>query len=163
MSSKQRNKTPKPKAAIKEEASPKRPSGRPPVAMVSSRHGTEMIEREGRGFSLGELQKAGWEPRPAREWGYRIDPRRRSVLDSNVSALTARSATLVPRKKAEGEIREDIKRVEEAIEKEAEELKEEVVKVEKAAKKEVARAEKVVKAKVEKPKAKAKPKKKAEP
>ena len=162
MSSKQGKKTPKPKAALKEEVTPRRPAGKPLVAMVLSRNGTEMIEREGRGFSLGELQKAGWEPRLARDWGYRIDPRRRSVLDSNVSALATRSGAKAARRKAEGEIRKDIERVEKAIEKEAEELEEEVVKVEKAAKKEVAKAEKVVKAKVEKPKAKPRPKKKVE-
>jgi len=162
LSSKQRKKTPKPKAALKEEVAPRRPVGKPLVAMVSSRNGTEMVEREGRGFSLGELQKAGWEPRLARDWGYRIDSRRRSVLDSNVSALATKSGAMAAPKKREGEIREDIERVEKAIEKEAEELKEEVVKVEKAAKKEVAKAEKVVKAKVEKPKPKPKSKKKAE-
>ncbi len=151
----------KPEAPVKE--APKRPSGRAPLAMVSSRNGTEMVERQGRGFSMGEFAGAGLVPRQAIEWGARVDVRRRSVLDGNVGSLKAWAGHAALAKKPEGRVRkveEEIEKIEKEVEKEAVELKEEVVKVEKAAKKEAAKAEKTVKAKVERPKAK--PKKKAE-
>ncbi len=164
MSSKpKKSKSEKTKAAeapVKE--APKRPAGRVPEAMVSARHGTETVTRPGRGFSLGELSSAGLAPRLASKWGVRVDVRRRSVLDGNVSALKGWESHAAPAKKAEGRVKrveEELAKVEKEVEKEGEELKEEVVKVEKAAKKEVAKAEKAVKAKVEKPRAK--PKKKA--
>jgi len=151
---------------------PRRPAGKAPEAQVSSRHGTEMISRAGRGFSLGELSEAGLEPRLTSGWGARIDYRRRSVLESNVASLRSWGGHMVPEKKHEGRV----KKVEEELEKAGKEVEEEVekgvaevekgaakvekeaVKAEKGAKKEVAKAEKAVKAKVAKPKAKAKPK-----
>ncbi len=125
------------------EEGPKRPAGRVPEAMVSSRNGTEMVTRQGRGFSLGELSGAGLARRMASEWGVRVDVRRRSVLDGNVSALRRWKVHPAPQRKPEG----GVKKVEEGL-----------VKVEKAAKKRAAKAEKAVKAKVEKPKAKQKKK-----
>ncbi len=143
------------------EEGPKRPAGRVPEAMVSSRNGTEMVTRQGRGFSLGELSGAGLARGMASEWRVRVDVRRRSVLDGNVSALRGWKVQPVPPKKPEGRVKkveEELVKVEKEVEKEAVELKEEAVKVEKAAKKRAAKAEKAVKAKVEKPKTKQKKK-----
>ncbi len=141
---------------------PKRPSGRVPEAMVSSRHGTGMVTRLGRGFSFGELSSAGLAPGLASEWGARVDARRRSILDGNVDSLKGWAGHAAQAKKAEGRVKKveaELAKMEKEVEKEAAEVKEEVVKAEKAVKKEAARAEKAVKAKVEKPKPR--PKKKA--
>lgn len=46
-------------------------------------------EREGRGFSLGELREAGLTPERAKQMGLRVDPRRGSVHEKNVGALRA--------------------------------------------------------------------------
>lgn len=43
--------------------------------------------REGRGFSLGELQKAGISIQEVRRLKIRIDKRRKSVHEENVQAL----------------------------------------------------------------------------
>lgn len=140
---------------------PKRPSGRVPEAMVSSRHGTEMVTRPGRGFSFGEISGAGLAPRLATNWGVRIDARRRSVLDGNVDSLKGWASHAATTKKVEGRVKkveEELVKVEKEVEKEAVEVKKEVAKVEKTVKKEAAKAEKAVK-KAAKPRAK--PKKKA--
>ena len=79
------------------------PAGKAPTASVLSRHGAEMITREGRGFSLGELSGAGLTPRRATEWGARIDYRRRSVIESNVGALKGWAARPAPAAKARTE------------------------------------------------------------
>ncbi len=163
MSAKSKKKAPdEPKSAPRPSSEgPKRPAGRVPEAMVSSRHGTEMVTRLGRGFSFGELSNAGLAPRLASKWGARVDSRRRSILDGNVDSLKGWVGHTAPPGKAEGRIKKveaELTRVGKEVEKEAAEVKEEVVKVEKAAKKEVAKAEKAVKAKAEKPKPKAKKK-----
>ena len=137
-----------------------RPSGRVPVATVRSRHGTTMITRPGRGFSLGELSGGGVPPGLAAKWGARIDSRRRSVLEGNVSALKAWHATSA-RAEVEHEAKVVEEKLEEAakeVEKGAEAVEKEAVKAGKAVKKEVKKAEKAVKGKVEK---KPRPKKKA--
>lgn len=177
MSSKQTKKKRGAKAEVKEkqEAS-RRPEGKAPVAIISSRHGTGMVIRQGRGFSLGELSGAGLAPRLASTWGARIDYRRRSVLESNVASLRNWGGELTSAKKHEGRVKkveEELvkagKEVEEEVEKGVVEVEKEAAKVEKEAakvgkevKKEAAKAEKAVKAKVPKPKAKAKPKPKKE-
>ncbi len=163
MSSRQRSKKPEaaaPKKAHKEK--PARPAGKAPEAVVETRHGTEMMSRPGRGFSLGELSGAGLAPRLASAWGASVDLRRRSVLQGNIDALKGWGARPAPQGKAEGKVKE----VEEEIEKVAEEAKEEVKvaeeeveKVGRKVKKEVAKAEKAAKAKAER---KPKPKKKSE-
>ncbi len=66
-----------------------RPSGRVPHAVVSSRHEQGMVERAGRGFSIGELAGAGLSPFLARKFGAQTDPNRRSILEANVAALKA--------------------------------------------------------------------------
>jgi len=171
LSSKQ-TKKPGVKAEAKKPEGPRRPAAKAPEAVVSTRHGTAMVTRLGRGFSLGELSGAGLAPRLASDWGARIDYRRRSVLESNVALLRGWGGHLASPKKHEGRV----KKVEEELEKAGKEVEEEVVKgvtkvekeavkVEKEVKKagkevkeETAKAEKAVKAKVPKPKAKAKPK-----
>ena len=163
MSSKPKKSKKKEPEPIPKEA-PSHPTGKVPEAAVSSRHGTEMVTRLGRGFSLGELSSAGLPPRLASQWGVRVDYRRRSVLDGNVSALKSWGGHMAPLKKPEGRVKkieEEIEKVEKEVEKEAVEVKKEVVKIEKAAKKEASKAEKAVKAKVEKPKKQKKKKKSA--
>lgn len=136
-----------------------RTKGKVPEAVVSTRHGTELISRQGRGFSLGELSGAGLTPRLASESGVRVDVRRRSVLEGNVESLKAWGGHRAAAKKQVGRVKkveEELEKVGKEVEKEAVKAEKEVVRVEKAAKKKVAKAEKAVKAKVEKPKAKPK-------
>jgi ribosomal protein L13E len=64
-----------------------KPAGRVPAAMVVARHGTETVEREGRGFSQRELSGAELPLILAARWRVPVDLRRRSVLRANVSAL----------------------------------------------------------------------------
>ncbi|MGD0478071.1 MAG: hypothetical protein ABSB29_07890 [Nitrososphaerales archaeon] len=64
-----------------------KPKGNTPSAQVSSRHNTLMVERAGKGFSMGELAGASLPLRMARRWRVSTDPRRRSVLERNVQAL----------------------------------------------------------------------------
>jgi ribosomal protein L13E len=167
LSSKQvkKKKGAKPATMKPEEEGPRRPAGKAPLAMVSARHGTEMITRPGRGFSLSEISGAGLTPRSASDWGARIDYRRRSVLESNVASLRNWGGHLVAVKKHEGRVKkveEELAKVEKEVEKEVEagvaEVEKEAVKVEKAVKKVAAKAEKAGKAKAAKPRAKAKPK-----
>jgi ribosomal protein L13E len=83
---KETKKAAEPKAAV-----PKqlwiRPTAPVPVALVSARRGPVMIEREGRGFSMGELDEASVPHRLIAEWGLQRDVRRRSVLKTNVDSL----------------------------------------------------------------------------
>ena len=146
----------KPELAKVPRAKPARPTGKTPEAMVTSRHGTGVVTRLGKGFSMGELAGAGLANHQASDWGLRLDFRRRSVIDSNVASLKNWGA--VPGAPARIESR--VKEAEEEIEKVGREVKEEAVKVEKEAKKverkvkeEAVRAEKAVRRK-------AKPKKK---
>jgi len=166
-------KKPKAKAEAKAEPEgPRRPSVKAPEAVVSSRHGTVMIMRLGRGFSIGELSGAGLAPRLASNWGARIDYRRRSVLEPNVASLKSWGGHLLTTKKREGRVKrveEELVKAEKEVVKEAEKgvaevekemvkAEKEVAKAEKGVKKEAAKAEKAVKAKVPKRRAKAKPK-----
>ena len=64
-----------------------KPKGSIPSALVNSRHDITMVERAGKGFSMGELADASLPPRMARRWGVSTDPRRRSVLEQNVQTL----------------------------------------------------------------------------
>ena len=65
----------------------KKPRGAAPRAFVSSRHEGIMVTRNGRGFSLGELQGAAFPLRFTRMWHVPLDLRRRSMLAANVEAL----------------------------------------------------------------------------
>ena len=146
-----------------------RPAGKVPEATVTSRHGTGLVTRGGRGFSIGELSSAGMAPRLASSWGLRLDARRRSVIQGNVDSLKKWEAHPGLAENAEGRMKE----VEERVEKVAREVKQEAVKAEKEAakvEKEVRReavgAGKTVERKAEKAgkavKRKARPRKKAE-
>jgi ribosomal protein L13E len=80
------------RAKSKEAAKPvvpaiRKPVGRVPTATVVARHGTENVEREGRGFSKRELSGAELPLILAARWRVPVDLRRRSVLRANVSAL----------------------------------------------------------------------------
>ncbi len=66
---------------------PARPRGSEPKAMVSSRRKLVMVERQGRGFSMGELEGADFPIVLARRWKLHVDLRRRSVLEWNVTSL----------------------------------------------------------------------------
>jgi ribosomal protein L13E len=112
----------------------KKPGGHVPTAMVSSRHGANMILRAGKGFSRGEVEGAGVQFRQVRDWGLPVDFRRRSVLEYNVSSVKNWAAHTRPVEAPGGEVRK---------------LEEEIVKVEKEVKKEVGKVKKEVK-KVEK-------------
>ena len=122
------------------------PTGKVPAASVLSRHGTEMIAREGRGFSIGELSGAGLTPRGAAEWGARVDYRRRSVIESNVSALKGWAARPAAAAKAETEP-EKAGRV---LERVGEEVVVEAEKAEKVVKRAAKKVEKGAKQKLEK-------------
>lgn len=150
--------------AAKKAAGPSRPAGAVPKAQVVARHGLDTVTRLGRGFSLGELEGAGLPEGLAREWEVRVDYRRRSVLDENVSALKVWSSHR-PAVKERGEVQKveaELEKVAEEIEEGAKEAAEIVVKagreVEKEAKKVekgAAKAEKKVRDKA-KPRAKSK-------
>jgi len=137
-----------PKKAVK--AKPVKPSGKAPEPIVTSRHGTGFVTRQSRGFSKGELAGAGLSPKLASNWGLRLDPRRRSVVEGNVASLKSWSSHPAAARRVEGVARE----VEEEIEKVGREVKKEAVKVEKEAEKvehevkeEAVKAEKAVRRK----------------
>ena len=129
-----------------------RPSGRVPLAIVSARHGTGTITRQGKGFSFGELSGGGLSRILAARWGVKVDQRGRSVLIGNVKALTAWHAS-----GAKAAVEREAKAAEEEAKEAGEEAEREVVivarkvgKAERAVKKEAKKAEKAVKAKAEK-------------
>ncbi len=102
----------------KADAAPKRqkvkepsPAGKAPTAAVYSRHGSLMVSRDGRGFSVGEISGAGLVPGRVSGWGARVDYRRRSVLESNVSALRSWSP---PRAAAKAEPEKAVAKIEHA-------------------------------------------------
>ena len=135
-------------------AAPARPAGRVPTATVVSRHGTGMVTRAGKGFSLGELAEANIVPRMASRWGARLDGRRRSVIQANVTSLKnwgSRAAKAERPAEAIRKVEEEIVKVEKKIKKDAAEVKKEVVKIEAKAKKETTKAEKKIKKKAERP------------
>jgi ribosomal protein L13E len=87
LSPKAKSKTKAKKAEVPEAPKETRPTGRVPAAMVSARHEGGMVNRGAKGFSLGEMSRAGLPPRLAAKWGVPSDIRRRSVLDENVRSL----------------------------------------------------------------------------
>ena len=136
-----------------------RPTGKAPEAVVSTRHGSGVITRLGRGFSMGELSSAGLSPRLASQWGLRTDHRRRTVIQGNVASLKGWGSPVSLKKKAEGrakKVEEELEKVGREVEKEAVKAEKEIVKVEKEVKEEAVKAEKAVRRRT---KAKAKPKK----
>jgi len=138
---------------------PVRPAGRAPEAIVASRHGTGVVTRLGRGFSMGELSGAGLSPRLASNWGARLDIRRRSVIQGNVDALRSWGAHETRTLKVDGRVKgleEELEKVGREVKKEAVKAEKEVAKVEKEVKEEAEKAKKAVKRKAAKPKTKAK-------
>ena len=77
------------------------PVGRAPVAAVLARHRGGTISRHGRGFSFGELSSAGLSAAAAAKWGARVDYRRGSVVEGNVSALKGWASSQAAAVKAE--------------------------------------------------------------
>ena len=139
-------------------AKPVKPSGKAPEPIVTSRHGTGFVTRQGRGFSMGELAGAGLSPRLASNWGLRLDFMRRSIVEGNVTSLKSWYSPPAPAKRVEGvakEVEEEIEKVGRKVKKEAIKVEKEAEKVERGVKKEAVKAEKAVKRKP-------KPKKKAE-
>jgi ribosomal protein L13E len=140
-----------------------KPTGRPPEAMVMSRHGTGMISRVGKGFSLGELSGADVEPRLASNWGAKIDHRRRSVLEGNVASLKgwrAHAGTAAALKKDVKVVGEKAEEAVKEVEKGVGAVEKEAAKAGRKAKKEAKKAEVAVKEKVEKPRSRPKKKEK---
>jgi ribosomal protein L13E len=140
------------------EARPVKPSGKAPEAIISSRHGTGFVTRMGRGFSMGELAGAGLSRNLASNWGVRVDLRRRSVVESNVTTLRSWSSHPAAATRTKGlakEAEEEIEKVRREVKKEAVKVEKEAEKVEREVKKEAVKAEKAVRRKP-------KPKKKAE-
>ena len=144
----------------RKKAAIQRPAGHIPQAMETARHGVGTITRPGRGFSFGELSGSGLAPGQAASWGVRIDTRRRSVLDGNVSSLRT-GHSQGGKTRVEGVVKEAVKEVEMLggeIEKEAVAVEKEAAKAGKAVKKEGEKVEKAVKKKVvRKPRPKKKP------
>ncbi len=85
--SKRTKKTESGEAPAPVRAEPFKPKGRPPMASVSSRHGSGMITRHSKGFSLTELGGVGLGFGQAKNWGVPVDLRRRSTLEPNMAAL----------------------------------------------------------------------------
>lgn len=54
---------------------------------VSVRHDGSSMERDARGYSLGELSAASVQPWVAKRWSVPVDTRRRSVVTGNVQSL----------------------------------------------------------------------------
>jgi ribosomal protein L13E len=89
---------PKPEAQATEAIAPAAKLESSPQALVLSRHDGEMHERQGKGFSFGELAAVGLDKVRALGLGAPVDIRRRSTLNENVSTLRG---WYKPAKKAE--------------------------------------------------------------
>lgn len=124
-----------------------RPSGRPPLASVASRHGSAVITRLARGFSMGELAEAGVPRNLALRWGLQIDIRRRGTLQPNVTMLRSWASAATKQASKEGEVR----KVEEELVKVVKEIETEMKKEGTKVKKGLKKAGKEVAEKVEKP------------
>lgn len=73
----------------------KRGSGIKPVVKTPKLISKGKVEqREGRGFSIGELKKAGLSVKEAIKLGVYVDKRRKSVHEPNVEALKKYLAAL---------------------------------------------------------------------
>ena len=160
MSAKTRKQTDR-KATPKTREPGARPAGKAPQAMVSVRHGTGPVTREGRGFSMRELSDAGLSPRLASRWGVRLDYRRRTVIQGNVDSLRSWGSRPTLGERAEGRAKKvegELEKVGREVEKEAVKVEKEIAKAEKEVEEEVVKAKRAVRRKTGK--ARAKPKKK---
>jgi hypothetical protein len=121
-----------------------------------------MVTRAGKGFSIGELSEAKIVPRLASQWGARLDGRRRSVIQANVTSLKEwESHALKAERPTEAvkKVEEEIVRVEKKVKKEVAEVKKEIVKAEAKSKRDSTKGKARVKKKAQKP-SKARKKKK---
>jgi len=99
---------------------------------------------------MGELSSAGLSRNLAFSWGLRLDLRRRSIVDANVTSLKSWSAHPRGAKRAEGvakEIEEEIGKVGKEVKKEAVKVEKEAEKVEREVKEEAVKAGKAVRRK----------------
>jgi ribosomal protein L13E len=138
------------KRIVKEKAS--KPTGAPPTAIVEVRHSGRMMQRQARGYSLGEVAQAGLNFGLVRRWGLLVDDRRRSTLEDNVASLKKWSPQT--KKTTEERVEGEVRKIEMAVEKEVRKAGKEIEKagkeVEKEAKKAGKGVEKVEKKVVEK-------------
>jgi hypothetical protein len=119
-----------------------------------ARHGTGMVTRSGKGFSMGELAEANIIPRMASKWGARLDGRRRSVIQANVTSLKNWGSHAMKAERPAVEVKkveEEVVKVVKKARKGAAEVKKEIVKIEAKAKKETTKAARKAKKKVERP------------
>lgn len=123
---------------VAKEKAPK-PTGTPPSAIVEVRHDGRMIERQARGYSLGEVAQAGLNFGLARRWGLLVDDRRRSTLKSNVASLKKWSPQT--KKTTEERVEGEVQKIERAVKKEVRKAEKEVEKVEKVEKEVVEKVE----------------------
>jgi ribosomal protein L13E len=144
------------KRVVKEKVS--KPAGAPPSAIVDARHNGLMTQRQGRGYSLGEVAQAGLNVGLARRWGLPVDDMRRSALEVNVSSLKKWSSRT--KKTTEERVEGEVRKIERAVEEEVHKAKKEAKKEAKKVEKEIEKVEKEVVKKVEAP-IKKRPKKKA--
>ena len=138
------------------EAKPLRPTGKAPDAMVTTSHGTGVVTRMAKGFSMGELAAAGLSPNLASAWGVKLDLRRRSMVDTNIASLKSWGAHPSSAKKTESrtkEVEDKIEKVGREVEKVAAKVEKKAEKVKGEIKEEAVKAKKAVRRK-------AKPKKK---
>jgi ribosomal protein L13E len=138
------------KRIVKEKAS--KPTGAPPTAIVEVRHSGRMMQRQARGYSLGEVAQAGLNFGLVRRWGLLVDDRSRSTLEDNVASLKKWSPQT--KKTTEERVEGEVRKIEMAVEKEVRKAGKEIEKagkeVEKEAKKAGKGVEKVEKKVVEK-------------
>src|SRR5215470_10140437 len=59
--------------------------------LVRRAHKGKLFSREARGFSQGELAKAGLDLQQARRLGFKIDERRKTIYDFNIDLLKKQS------------------------------------------------------------------------
>ena len=119
-----------------------------------ARHGTGIVTRPGKGFSLGELAEANIVPRMAWKWGARLDGRRRSVIQTNVTSLKDWGSHAVKAERPSSEVKkleEEVVKVERKVKKSAAEVKKEIVRIEAKAKKGKTKAVGKVKKKAQRP------------
>ena len=123
------------------------------MAKVVARHGIGTVTRTGKGFSLGELAEANIVPRMAWKWGVKLDGRRRSVVQANVTSLKDWGSHVVKAERPAMEVKkveEEVVKVEKKVRKGVAEVKRETVKTVAKTKKETTKAAAKVK-KTQKP------------
>jgi len=105
-----------------------RPTGAAPFAVVNARHGGDLVLRQAKGYSPGELEQAGLGIGLVRRWGLSVDGRRRSALDGNVTALK-KWGSQARKSNVEARVEGEIRTIEKAVEKEIHKAETEVEKV----------------------------------